>query len=50
MEPDGTGTITVTFMGDPGPTPLSFVVVDNERELRFVRTDLGVAEGVAWRQ
>ena len=50
VEPDGTGTILVTFPGDPGPTPLSFVIVENGRELRFVRTDLGVAEGVAKRQ
>lgn len=45
-----TGTIAVTFPGDPGPTPLAFVLVDNRRELRFIRTDLGVAEGVAKRQ
>lgn len=50
VDPDGTGTITVAFPGDPGPTPLSFVIVENAHELRFVRTDLGVAEGVAKRQ
>lgn len=50
VNPDGTGTITVLLPGDPGPTPLSFVLVDKARELRFIRTDLGVASGVAKRQ
>lgn len=45
--PGGLGTIAVTFPGDPAPTPLSFVLVDKDREMRFIRTDLGVAEGVA---
>ncbi len=44
---NGRGTITAMFPGDPGPVPLSFVLVDHEREMRFIRTDLGVAEGVA---
>jgi hypothetical protein len=47
---NGMGTMTVTFPGDPGPTPLAFVIADGRKELRFIRTDLGVAEGVATRQ
>ena len=43
---NGSGTISVTFPGDPGPTPLAIVVVDGAREIRFIRTDLGIAEGV----
>jgi hypothetical protein len=50
VNPDGTGTIIAEFTGDPGPTPLSFVIVDDKNELRFIRTDVGVAEGVAKRQ
>ncbi len=46
---DGFGEIVATFMGDPGPTPLAIVVVD-EDEFRFIRVDFGVAEGVAKRQ
>lgn len=44
---DGRGSIVAGFPGDPALTPLEFVLVDKERELRFIRTDLGVAEGVA---
>jgi hypothetical protein len=44
---DGRGSIVAGFPGDPELTPLAFVLVDKEREMRFVRTDLGVAEGVA---
>ncbi len=47
---DGTGTIEVIFPGDPAPTPLSFVIVDEAEELYFIRADLGVANGVATRQ
>lgn len=50
VAPDGSGTMAVTFAGEPGPTPLAFVIVDHTKELRFIRTDLGVAEGVATRQ
>ena len=50
VDTDGTGTILVTFPGDPGPTPLSFVIVSGRKEIRFIRTDLGVASGVAKRQ
>jgi len=44
---DGTGSMLALFPGDPGPTPLSFVIVNHESEIRFIRTDLGVATGVA---
>ena len=47
---DGTGSISVLFPGDPSPTPLSFVIVNRENEIRFIRTDLGVASGVARKQ
>ena len=47
---DGTGTLVAMFEGDPGPTPLSFVIVDNKNELQFIRTDVGVAQGTAKRQ
>lgn len=47
---DGSGSLSALFPGDPGPTPLSFVIVDNRTEIRFIRTDLGVASGVARRQ
>jgi len=35
------------FPGDPVLVPLSFVLVDHHREMRFIRTDVGVASGVA---
>jgi hypothetical protein len=44
---DGRGSIVVTFPDDPVIVPLSFVLVDKDREMRFIRTDLGVAEGGA---
>lgn len=47
---DGTGTISVSFPSDPAPTPLAFVIVDNAKEIQFIRTDAGVASGVAKRQ
>ena len=47
---DGTGSLSVVFPGDPGPTPLAFVIVNDADEMRFIRTDLGVASGVAKRQ
>jgi hypothetical protein len=50
VNPDGSGSLSALFPGDPGPTPLSFVMVDNAKEIRFIRTDLGVASGVARRQ
>ena len=47
VNPDGTGTLEASFAGDPGPTPLAFVIADHKKEIRFIRTDLGVASGVA---
>ncbi len=42
---DGTGTVSAVFPS--GPAPLSFVIVDDGDEIRFIRTDLGVVSGVA---
>ncbi len=50
VNPDGTGTFNVAFPGDPGPAPVSFVIVNKKTEIRTIRTDLGVATGVAKRQ
>ncbi len=50
VDADGTGTILAQFPGEPGPVPLSFVLIENAKSLRFIRTDLGVASGVAERQ
>jgi hypothetical protein len=50
VQAGGTGTLVAEFPGDPGPVPLSFVIIDPRRELRFIRTDVGVASGVAHRQ
>ena len=47
VNPDGTGSLVAFFAGDPGPTPLAFVIVSHKSEIRFIRTDLGVAAGVA---
>lgn len=47
---DGTGTISVSFLDDPAPTPLTFVIVDNAKEFHFIRTDAVVASGTAKRQ
>lgn len=49
LDGNALGTILVSFPGDMFPTPLSFVVVEGASEIRFIRTDLGVAEGVAKR-
>jgi hypothetical protein len=49
MNADGGGTLIAQFAGDPGPTPLSFLLV-SDREFRFIRVDLGVASGAAFRQ
>lgn len=46
---DGTGTIEAVLLPGTGETPLSFVII-NKREFRFIRTDPGVAVGVAERQ
>ena len=54
VNPDGTGTFSVAFPGPDGapgpPAPISFVIVDKNREIRTIRTDFGVASGVAKRQ
>ena len=50
VDPEGTGRISTQFPGDPGPVPLSFVLVDDANGFHFVRTDLGVASGTAERQ
>jgi hypothetical protein len=52
VNPDGTGTIMVAFPPPlEQPVPLSFVITDNRKEFRFIRTDRGaVAAGVAVRQ
>ncbi len=50
VNPDGTGSLTAEFPGDPGPVPLSFVLVDDANAFRFIRADLGVASGGAERQ
>ncbi len=51
VNPDGTGTFSVAFPGDPGPTPISFVIVNKAKEIRTIRTDnVAVAAGVAKRQ
>ena len=50
VDPDGRGTLEAQFPGEPGPVPLSFVVIDNANALHFIRTDLGVASGLAERQ
>ena len=53
VNPDGTGTFSVAFPGDPPgaePAPISFVIVNEKKEIRTIRTDLGVATGVAKRQ
>ena len=49
----GIGKITLITNPDelaPGFIELKFVTVDNSKQLRFVRTDIGVALGVAVRQ
>lgn len=50
VNPDGTGTLSAQFPGELAPVPLSFVLVDDASVFRFIRTDLGVASGVAERQ
>lgn len=50
VNPDGSGTITAEFPGDPGPVPLSFVLVRGAKAFHWIRTDLGVARGTAERQ
>ena len=47
---DGSGTLQAQFPAVPGPVPLSFVLVNDANSFLLVRTDLGVASGVAERQ
>jgi hypothetical protein len=44
---NGRGSMVALFPGDTELTLFEFVLVDREREMRFIRTDLAVAEGVA---
>lgn len=47
---DGTGSMDADFAGIfAGAVPLFFVIVDNVNEIRFIRTDVGVASGVVKR-
>lgn len=46
---DGTGSLEVRFAEDPGPLPLSFVIVDGAEEIKFIGTSLLVGEGSAKR-
>ena len=54
VNPDGTGTIDVTFTELPIPFKSDFVIVDQAKELQFVLSDeffhSTVASGVAKRQ
>jgi hypothetical protein len=50
VNPDGTGSITVTIEDDPAPVSLFFVTVDKEREFRYILSGAVVGEGVAKRQ
>ena len=48
---NGTGTLSFAFPDDPGPTPVSFVIMDNMKEIRDIRTDqFAVAVGIFKRQ
>jgi hypothetical protein len=50
VNPDGTGSFSYTVPGHPEPASISFVLVNNAKEMRTIRTDQGVATGVAKRQ
>ncbi len=52
VNPDGTGTSEATFPGTPiaDPVPVSFVIVDNGREIRFLNTKFFVGTFTARRQ
>lgn len=50
IDSDGSGTITAYFDGDPGPVPLSLVLVRGGKAFHWIRTDIGVANGTAERQ
>jgi hypothetical protein len=50
VDPNGAGAIEALFPDDPGPLPLSFVLVDGGKEFQMIRTDVAVAVGVAKKQ
>jgi hypothetical protein len=50
VNPDGTGSMTVTIEGDPEPVSLFFVIVDKKREFRYILSGVLVGDGVAKRQ
>jgi hypothetical protein len=50
VHPDGTGSLSALFPETPVPATVAFVIVNNETELRFISTDVGVVSGVAQKQ
>jgi hypothetical protein len=52
VNPDGTGTSVAEFSEGPvpGATPVSFVIVDHGKKIRFIRTDSVVASFEAEKQ
>jgi hypothetical protein len=50
VNPDGTGSMTVTIEGEPEPVSLFFVIVDKNREFRYIFSGALVGDGVAKRQ
>jgi hypothetical protein len=50
VNPDGTGSMTVTIEGEPEPVSLFFVIVDKNREFRYILSGVLVGDGVAKRQ
>ncbi|MDV3241366.1 MULTISPECIES: hypothetical protein [Methylocaldum] len=52
VNPDGTGTSVAEFSGTAfdGPSTVAFVIVDRNREIRFINTTLTVAGFTAKRQ
>jgi hypothetical protein len=50
VNPDGTGSTTVTIEGEPEPVSLFFVIVDKKREFRYILSGVLVGDGVAKRQ
>jgi hypothetical protein len=50
VNPDGTGSMTLTVEDDPNPISLFFVIVDKNREFRYILSGALVGDGVAKRQ
>ena len=52
VNPDGTGTSVAEFSAGPAPgaAPVSFVIVDHGKKIRFIRTDFVVASFEAEKQ